>query len=136
MLRHPEISKIIICIDSECSDENEIGQKATDVEKRLEQMGLVTAPKYVVVVHALEGWLLADPGAIQTYLGSRTNINVSSSDPIDCKPKKALSGIFRKAGKDFDYIRDDPGIAGLCDPACMSKNNKSFEYLKRVIEDP
>jgi hypothetical protein len=89
-----------------------------------------------VVIHALEGWLLGDPDAIQSYLGSGMKANIKPSDSLRCKPKETPSNIFKRVGKDFDYIRDNPRIAELCDLDRISKRNKSFAHFMRVIEDP
>ncbi|OGF61391.1 MAG: hypothetical protein A2Y62_05835 [Candidatus Fischerbacteria bacterium RBG_13_37_8] len=130
LAKHSRIDKAIICVDSECSDENEITDKAKLIEKELADIN--PQPIYIVLIHALEGWLLADTEAIESYLA--TKINIKPSDALVCKPKEMLSSIFRKAGKDFDYMRDNPRIAQLCNPDRIIMNNKSILALIKIAE--
>ncbi|OGF60062.1 MAG: hypothetical protein A2Y62_00380 [Candidatus Fischerbacteria bacterium RBG_13_37_8] len=56
------------------------------------------------------------------------------SDCILCKPKEALSSIFKKAGKEYDYMRDNARIAELCYPERVVENNQSISALIEIAE--
>lgn len=132
---NPDVSKILACLDSECTSEQETKNLIKPVEKEVKiSIGEQYKFSYIVVVHALEGWLLADPDAITGYLGSKKKVKVPDSATLDCRPKEILKNIFKKAGKDFLNTVADPRIAERVDSDKMAKRNKSFarflEYIK------
>lgn len=132
---HPDVSKIIVCVDSECTPEVQTEREIRKIEKSVKTKVQPRYPVYyVVVVHALEGWLLADPETIKGYLGSR--VNIPSSATSNCKPKEVMRDIFRKAGKDFIASRDAPRIAEKADSAKMVKKNESFARFCERVKDP
>lgn len=132
---HPDVSKIIACVDSECTLEEEIEKEVQKVKGTLTVK--VNRPVYyVVVVHALEGWLLSDPEGIKKYLGPRAKINISPSASKECRPKKVMKDIFRKAGKDYLHTIHNSQIAELSDPKKIIKSNPSFKNFYEVIKDP
>ena len=54
---------------------------------------------YVIVVNAVEGWLLADTETIKNSLEHNANVNISPSATLDCKPKELLKKFFTKLTK-------------------------------------
>ena len=130
---HSNVSKIIICLDSEC--ERDVERTVKKIESDLKHR--VKRPvHYTVVTHALEGWLLADPDAIRECLGPRVEVNIPYQATLDCKPKEVIKDIFRKASKDFYALRDNPRIAEKIDIDKMAKNNMSFDRFRERVKDP
>lgn len=136
LLTHPDISKIIVCVDSECTPEKEMEKTTNNIEVELKPR--IKRPIYFAnIVHALEGWLLADQDNIRKYLGSRVSIHIPPSAPLECKPKEVIKAIFRKAGgKKFLYTRDNPKIAENLDVKKAAKCNKSFANFLQIVKDP
>jgi len=89
---------------------------------------------YVVVGHALEGWLLADVEAVRRYL--KGVVPVTPSATLDCKPKEVMRGLFRKAGRNFLSDRDGPKMAEMMDLDKASKRNKSLATFREILRDP
>lgn len=132
---NPDVIKILACIDSECTSEQETKGLIKPVEKEVKiSIGQQYKFSYIVVVHALEGWLLADPDAITGYLRPKKKVKIPDSATLDCRPKETLKNIFKKVGKDFLNTVADPRIAERVDSDKMAKRNKSFarflEYIK------
>jgi hypothetical protein len=88
----------------------------------------------VLKVHALEGWLAADRQAMQKVLGVEPSNYPTPED--DCKPKKPLETVFRKANKEFDYMRDDPRLAQEIEIERLCRSSPSFCEFRKAIEDP
>ena len=132
---HQDITKVIICVDSDCNPPEAEGL-AKSAEGQLVNLRLKTLLRYVVVVHALEGWLAADTGAVGKVVGA----NVASYIPQDlegvCKPADLLDQIFDKYGKDFRKTQHDPLIADYADPAAIARRNSSFRQFQEAITDP
>jgi len=135
MKQHPDISKVIACIDSECTPEKEIQTEAQRIEKKLTSKTNLPV-SYVVVVHALEGWLLSDAESIKGYLGSRADIEIPSSASLECKPKDKMKEIFGRADKQFIHTRDNPRIAETFNVGIARDNNKSFASFCEKVKDP
>jgi hypothetical protein len=135
MSEHPDISKIIACVDSECTPEAQTQEQVKKIEKTIKaQIDRHYHFSYVIVVHALEGWLLADPDAIGNYLGPKTTVKIPNSATLDCRPKETLKIIFKKAGKDFLNTVADPRLAERVDCDKMVKRNKSFAHFYDCIK--
>ncbi len=133
LLDHPDAEKIIICIDAEC--EKEINEKVKKVEQSLSNK--IDKPiLYVVVVNAVEGWLLADTETIKNSLEHNANVNISPSATLDCKPKELLKNIFHKTNKDFIHMRDNPKITERLDIDEAARNNPSLAYFVEKLIDP
>lgn len=133
--KYPDISKIIICVDSECTPETEAKANIRKLEDSFKSK--VNCPLYcITVIHALEGWLLADPDTIREYLGSRARVDISPSKALSCKPKEVMKRVFRQNGREFLSKRDSPRIAERVDIDKIVKNNKSFECFRDRVKDP
>jgi hypothetical protein len=132
--RHPDIGKVILCLDCECTPKEDIQPQLTKVQEEVRQNHPSLNPTFVLKVHALESWLASDPQALREVLGT---------DPTDypnpenvCKPKELLETVFRKANKEFDYMRDDPRLAQEIDIESLCRASPSFSKFRKAIEDP
>jgi len=132
---HSDVSKVIVCVDSECTPPQEIEKEVRKVEKNITSE-VKHSVHYVVVVHALEGWLLAGPESIREYLGARVKVNIPPSATLECKPKKVMSGIFSQSGKEFLYTRDNPRITERIHPDEIARRNPSFGKFMDRIRNP
>ena len=131
--RNPDLSKVIVCVDSECTSLDETEDRAQEVRKAVASE--VRCPvHYVVVGHALEGWLLADVEAVRKYL--KGVVPITPSATLDCKPKEVMRGLFRKAGRNFLSDRDGPKMAEMMDLDRASKRNKSLATFREILKDP
>jgi len=132
---HPDISKIIVCFDTECTPPQEARKEAERMENLLRDQ--VNRPVYYLsVIHALEGWLLADPEGVGKYLSAGGKIRVSPSSTLECRPKEVMRSLFRKAGRSFHPTHDNPKIALKIDINKAMQHNKSFSEFRDLIEDP
>jgi hypothetical protein len=131
---HPDVSKIIICVDFECTPEKEAKEEAERTEKYV-RSGIHHPLYYIPVIHALEGWLLADPEKIKMYLGTHSSVKIPPSATLDCKPKEVMKDIFRQNGREFVPPRDNPRIAEKIDIDKMAANNRSFQCFKNRLEE-
>lgn len=129
--QHSDLAKIIVCVDSECTDPTEIDRKAQAVEQKLRHIRRPV--KYCIVVHALEGWLMADSTALRQFLGVK-RLPFRKTDSI-CKPKDKLRKLSRNAGRSYLPSRDNLKIAELADIKRISANNSSFAEFCRLIRD-
>lgn len=132
---HPDISKIIVCVDSECTPEKRVLEDLRRVESSIKTK-LRQPIHYLPVTHALEGWLLADPETIKQYLGSRVRVDISSSATSHCKPKELMKEMFQKADREFLPSRDNGRIADQINIDEIAKNNRSFACYRKVVQEP
>ncbi|MFQ6057731.1 MAG: DUF4276 family protein [Anaerolineae bacterium] len=133
---HPDVSKVIVCVDSECTDPAEIREEASRIEQELNRMSLPVVPRYVVVVHALEGWLAADSEALEKVLGKGIRVRIEQSLEKVCKPAELLEDIFARHGKNFRKTVHDPLIAEHADPKKIARQSSSFQQFLEIVEDP
>jgi len=134
--KHQDIEKVIICVDSECTDFAEIQKEVSRVERELGGMGLPVVPRYAVVVHSLEAWLAADPEALKCVLGKGAHVRIEQDLEEVCKPAELLGDIFAQHGKKFLKARHDPLIAEHADPGRIAKRNSSFQRFSELVKDP
>jgi len=130
--QHQDIEKVIVCVDSECTDPEEIWEEASKAERELNEMSFPV--KYAVVVHALEGWLAADSEALGRVLGRQVRIRRNLEEV--CKPAEFLADVFARHGKDFQKTRHDPLIAGYADPRKVAERSPSFQRFCEMVRDP
>lgn len=135
LLEHNDISKFIVCVDSECTPEEEMAKTTCKIEASLKSK-VIQPFHYIVVTHAFEGWLLADPVCIKEYLGQRAKVKIPASASKVCKPKALMQDIFRKADRDYHYTVENARIADFSEPKRMIKNSTSFKKFYDVIKDP
>lgn len=135
LLEHNDILKFVVCVDSECTPEEEMTKLTCKIEASLKSK--VKQPfHYIIVTHAFEGWLLADPVCIKKYLGQRAKVKIPASASKVCKPKVLMQDIFRKADRDYHYTIENARIADLSDPKRMIKKSTSFKKFYEIIKDP
>jgi hypothetical protein len=70
--QHEDVEKFIVCVDSECTDPEEIREEVSKAERELNEVGLPV--RYALIVHALEGWLAADAKALGQVLGRQVRV--------------------------------------------------------------
>jgi len=122
--QHQDVEKVIVCVDSECTDPTEIREEVSKVERELSKEGLPV--RYAVVVHALEGWLAADSKALGQVLGRGAEVRIEQNLEEICRPAELLEGIFAQHGKNFLKIRDAPLLAEHVHPEEIAKRSSSF----------
>jgi len=134
---HPDVSKIIICIDSECTPKDETEREMKDVENSLRaKIQQNYTIYYIGVIHALEGWLLTDRDNLRKYLGPRARGKILPSAALNCKPKEFMKNIFKRNGKNFLPTLHNPRIAEQIDIDKTAKNNESFKFFRDKVKDP
>lgn len=134
--QHPDISKVLICIDAECNSINKLKESVKKIEKEIRISFKNIIIHYCIVVYALETWLATDHRAVSEYYKideKKVEKNISIKIQKECNPKD----FFKKMlGNKFDYIRDDVKIAEKIDIKRISKRNDSFAYFKEMVLDP
>ncbi len=119
-------TKVIICVDSECTD-----SRITEENLIPSKKALRTSADFVVVVHALETWLLADANALRMVLGK--NIKISDSFERECQPKMMLGDILlkhqRRVLRNDDHIKISKQVA----PDIVAKRCASFKKFREIL---
>ena len=133
--QHPGTSKIVICVDCECTDPSDIQDKVEAAQRKLAELGLRPVPRYVVVVHALESWLAADVQALKRVAGMQ-HLRIRQNPESVCRPADLLKDVFGRAGKSFEKTRHDPRIARAADLSRIERRSPSFRRFREFIEDP
>jgi len=131
--QHQDVEKVIVCVDSECTDPAEIREEVSKVERELSEIGLPV--RYAVVVRALEGWLATDPEAVRRVLGRGAEVHIERSLEEICRPAELLEGIFAQHGKNFLKFRDDPLLAEHVNPEEIAKRSSSFRQFCQLVKD-
>ena len=131
---HPDIGKVILCLDCECTPAEDIQPQLTKVQEEVRHNHPSLNPTVVLKVHALEGWLASDRKAVQEVLGAKPITYPKPEN--ECKAKKLLERVFKKANKEFDYMRDDPRLAQEIDIESLCRSSPSFCEFRKAIEDP
>ncbi|MFQ6093486.1 MAG: DUF4276 family protein [bacterium] len=134
MKDQPNIDKIIFCKDSECTDPSEIRNETNLVEKEIGKPGLSPVPLYIVVVHALESWLMADSEALAQVFGQKVKI-ISDIERI-CKPKEFPKDAVSEIGKTFIFSRDNLKITEYAEPERIEQRCPSFAQFRQAVLDP
>ena len=130
----PDIGKVILCLDCECTPAEDIQSQLTKVQEEVRRDHPSLSPTIVLKVHALEGWLASDRKAVQKVLGAKPKAYPKPEN--ECKPKALLARVFKKANKEFDYMRDDPRLAQEVDIESLCQSSPSFCEFRKAIEDP
>ena len=132
--RHPDIGKVILCVDCECTPKEKIQPRLTKVQEELRRIHPSLNPTIVLKVHALEGWLASDQQAVQKVLGADPKTYPNPEN--ECKPKELLATVFKKANREFDYMRDAPRLAQEIQIESLCRASPSFCEFRKAIEDP
>jgi len=131
---HPDVVKVILCLDCECTAPEDIQPQLVKVQEEIRHDHPSLNPTFVLKMHALEGWLASDREAVQKVLGAEPTAYPKPEN--ECKPKKLLETVFRKANKEFDYMRDDPMLAQEIDIESLCRSSPSFCEFRKAVEDP
>jgi hypothetical protein len=131
---HPEVDKAILCLDCECTPAEDIQPQLTEIQEEMRQNHPSLNLTIVLKVHALEGWLASDRQAVQKVLGAEPKDYPNPEN--ECKPKELLATVFKKANREFDYMRDAPRLAQEIDIESLSRSSPSFCEFRKAIEDP
>lgn len=134
--KSPEVSKIIVCVDSECTPKHQTEREIKKIEKLVNtEFQDKCDVQFIAVIHALEGWLLTDPDAVINYLGSEVPIRIPKGAASNCRPKELMKEVFRKANKDYMATRDAPRIAEGIDIDKVVNKNESFARFRECVAD-
>ena len=132
--RQPDVGKVVLCLDCECSPTGDIQPQLSRVQEEMRRNHPTLSPTVVLKVHALEGWLASDQQAVQKVLGAEPKTYPKPEN--ECRPKELLATVFKKANKEFDYMRDDPRLAREIDIERLCQSSPSFREFRKAIEDP
>lgn len=133
--QHNDVDKVIVCLDCECTDPAEIRKRTVDTKKRLADEFPIPV-HYIIVVHALEGWLASDEDALRHVLGKNASITVPQNMETICRPAEWLDNIFATNGKDFRKTQHNPEIAKNVDYSRIAQRSPSFSEFHHAVEDP
>jgi len=126
-----EKSKIIICVDSECTNPSIIERNLGPCKRAVK--GLQVVVYFLVVVHALETWLAADEEALRIILKTNKEIKIPGDLENECRPGNILQEVFHKHGRKFAKSKDDLAIAEHANPAQIAKRCNSFRKFQQIL---
>lgn len=134
------VRKVVVCVDSH-SDDQGTYRRAQETRRDLAKLWGVRLKDlpvdYVVIVHELEGWLLASEEALKAVLGKNVELNLPSDLEAHCRQADLLKELFRKNGKpDFEKFTHNRLIADKADPAQIAKRMPSFRRFVSVLRSP
>lgn len=132
-----QVRKAVVCVDSH-SDNQATHERAKATRQALAKLwGVRTRDlpvEYVIIVHELEGWLLADEEALRAVLGRNAQVNVPRDLESHCRQPQLLEEIFRKNGRpDFQKTKDNLDIANGADPKEIAKRMPSFREFVSAL---
>ena len=136
--RQPRVSKIIICVDSECTDVEESRRQGTETEAKLREKGPRVPIRYVVVDHCLEGWLLHDQDAIRSVLGTHSGLSLPGNPENECRLADLMRKLFatHRSTKPFKKTKDDKKIAAKLDIQVLQSSSPTFREFVAALRDP
>jgi hypothetical protein len=135
--QHRDVRKILICVDSECTDEEKLFEIVRPLERQLRKLVRDPPVFYCGVIHATEAWLASDSSALGRYLHSvRMKVSDVRAVANACKPKQALAELFDRHGREFSNVRDNPRLALEADPQELIRRSKSFARFAKLLCDP
>lgn len=131
---HPDISKIIVCVDSECTDIEQSRKGAISTERNLVKSRAHPPVKYVIVDHSLEGWLLQDLDAVGSVLGTRAKLSLSGNPEDECRPAELLRKLFRTySSQSFKKTVHNKKIASEMNIKVLQSRSPTFAYLVEAL---
>ena len=131
-----DVSRIIICLDAERENPAQVLESTRSIERRLNET-LHVQVNYVVVDHALEGWLACDEDALRAVLGgSRARINIRVNPEDHPTPADLLERIFRDNRRPFRKTRDNPRIAENASPERIGSRSPTFRRFAEILGHP
>lgn len=128
------ISKVLLCIDSECTDVAETQKEVAPKEKLLRQSFPQVAPSYLIVDHSLEGWLLQDKEAIQETIGRNSKLPQYGNPEENCRPAELLQEIFEKNGNDYKKTMHAPRLAERLNIETVARASQTFRTFQQAIK--
>jgi len=132
----PELSKVLICVDSECTPIDETRSQIAPFQAELQRAFPRLTIRYVVVSHALEGWLLADRAALRELLGKNVRLRRYGNPEDLCRPAEILAGIFSSNNRDYIKTRDAIRLAEQADVRRISRQCHTFQDFQQAVRDP
>ena len=126
-----EKSKIIICVDSECTDPSITERNLAPCKRAVKGLSFVV--HFLVVVHALETWLAADEKALRAILKTNKEIKIPGNLEMECRPVTILKDIYRKHRREFLKSKDDLIIAEHANPTQIAKRCSSFRRFQQIL---
>lgn len=134
LARQRDVNKVVLCIDSECTDIGEtrarIDAVAREVAGRLPQV----STRAVVVDHSLEGWLLVDRQALARHLGLPEGRLLRYGDPEnECRPAELMARVFRQARRDFLKTDALPALAERMDVRLVAQGSPTFATFRQAL---
>jgi hypothetical protein len=132
--KHPELHKVLACVDSEGIPIDETQGRVATLEKQLQTAFRHLRIKYIVVDHSLEGWLLCDRSAMRKILGEKAKMpSYGNPENLD-RPADLMERIFRK-NRSHGYIktRDAPLLAKEIDPRNLIRLSDTFKDFRKYL---
>ncbi len=131
LAQQKEKSRIIVCVDSECTPSAVTEQNLKPCKDHVQKVKL--AAHFIVVVHALETWLAADPNALRSAFSIKSEVKVPGHLESECRPADMLARLIKKHGFEFIKSRDDVKIAGYADPKLLAQRCSSFAQFQKIL---
>ena len=131
--QHSEISKVLACVDSECTPVEQTQSDIAPLESQLQRRFPDLDVKYVVVDHSLEGWLLQDRHAVRRVVGRNSTLPRYGNPENQCRPADLLYQIFRRNNRDLIKPRHCPQLAEEVDVQLISESSETFRYFANVL---
>ena len=131
-----DVSRVIVCLDAERENPAQVLDSTRPIERRLNET-LHVQVNYVVVDHALEGWLACDEDALRAVLGgSRARINIRGNPEDHPTPADLLERVFRDNRRQFRKTRDNPRIAENSSPERIGRRSPTFRRFAEILGHP
>ena len=128
----PKVSRIIVFMDSEGVDPKTTLRSTTSVSSALTASSGVRVD-YVIVDHALEGWLACDIDALRAVLGTGAKIQIRGNPEDNLRPAKLMERIFKANRKNYVKTVHAAKIAEAATASSIAKKSPTFRRLKRVL---
>lgn len=132
---HGDVSKVIVCADLHSDPVKK--REIVSTEFALHSAALSVPVKYVKVLHAIEGWLLADRDALKTALGPNSRLGMIPAElESRCDQVQILEEVFRRNNKQYVKAKWAPIIAGHAKVNPVAAQMSSFRELLDALRDP
>ncbi|MBI4481897.1 MAG: DUF4276 family protein [Acidobacteria bacterium] len=130
--QHPDVQKVLIVRDCECTDPSVLRPLSARVQSHLSQQFPSLIVRFVLAVHALEAWLMADRTATGQVLGPNVARQLPANPELECRPRQLLEQLSDK----FNHVRDNERIAGVANVSAIAACSPSFAQLQTALKDP
>ena len=132
--RQKDTFKVVLCIDSECTDINVTKTRIEGLAREMVTLFRSLSVKAVVVDHSLEGWLLCDRQGVAEFLGITLRRLLRYGDPDqECRPADLMGKVFLRAGKDFVKAEALADLARRIDHDQLARLNPTFKEFQLAI---